>query len=835
MESKHRLGAVEASSRAALQPASACAVASARRACVALAERWRTLPLAAVLLVTTSALAAPVTDSWPADGPGEVNAVAAAAVSGWFATADTTDDRIEIRDVQGTMMASIARSRISALLPWMSLSAASGDGPTSLAFSDSGRLLFFTVQDAAPSGDAQPDDAVLRYDVQQDDLTVFARLAFANTDTPTDVPSLAHFAGRLHVGANGALFTYRAQRGDRVGTLLSTSIGQAGQMITGLTVDREQAQLLAAWNGQVFRTPAGNGPLNFTSVGAVPGVRALSFSSHFGTLGGTGNGGATGGALFALARTVTPGTTTIVQIPATQSRGQLAFAPTTYFSTAEELRDLTATADGRLLAATALPRSDAMIIRDNADTRLNFTAWTNDEFAQVVRLAKGLIAPDGEPAGWVIDADVQQGGTRFHPATPDGAAWTILVLIMNDHLRESSGGDPQARTLVRTILQRYAGRAADGIAPTRSADGIFRHWINPLNGGVKPGWPAEFATMSTMKIVLAASRAAVFYPDDAEIRASARAIVCNVRNWPAYFSPVNARMYLAALAGGGADLTTPSGPYHEGLIFAEQATNYGGPAAAYVLPRWLDRATLPSATFIAGRPITGDVSGQFQPAFISLYSLLTQRVFRDSPAWREQIRNMRMSFAAWTDDDGSRYFTVFSAGTTKGEWGGYHADSLSDRPGDVTTFPSLLAFAAGTGADTGPDARSTAEAVAAYHAYRNGARQTFRTGASFLYRRSDVDRLYTPDSAGLPDVALGALGLAELLRPGSVRTVLTGPLFSCVCPADFNGDGAADFFDYLDFVAAFDAELPSADFNRDTAVDFFDYLDFVAAFDLGCG
>jgi hypothetical protein len=55
-----------------------------------------------------------------------------------------------------------------------------------------------------------------------------------------------------------------------------------------------------------------------------------------------------------------------------------------------------------------------------------------------------------------------------------------------------------------------------------------------------------------------------------------------------------------------------------------------------------------------------------------------------------------------------------------------------------------------------------------------------------------------------------------------------------VCAADFNNDGSSDFFDYLDFVAAFDAEDCSADFNADGSVDFFDYLDFVAAFDIGC-
>lgn len=56
----------------------------------------------------------------------------------------------------------------------------------------------------------------------------------------------------------------------------------------------------------------------------------------------------------------------------------------------------------------------------------------------------------------------------------------------------------------------------------------------------------------------------------------------------------------------------------------------------------------------------------------------------------------------------------------------------------------------------------------------------------------------------------------------------------CPCFADFNSDGAVDFFDYLDFVGAFDTEAPGADFNADGAVDFFDYLDFVTAYNIGC-
>lgn len=54
------------------------------------------------------------------------------------------------------------------------------------------------------------------------------------------------------------------------------------------------------------------------------------------------------------------------------------------------------------------------------------------------------------------------------------------------------------------------------------------------------------------------------------------------------------------------------------------------------------------------------------------------------------------------------------------------------------------------------------------------------------------------------------------------------------CEADFNGDTSLDFFDYLDFVAAFSSGNATADFNNDTTIDFFDYLDFVAAFSSGC-
>jgi hypothetical protein len=54
------------------------------------------------------------------------------------------------------------------------------------------------------------------------------------------------------------------------------------------------------------------------------------------------------------------------------------------------------------------------------------------------------------------------------------------------------------------------------------------------------------------------------------------------------------------------------------------------------------------------------------------------------------------------------------------------------------------------------------------------------------------------------------------------------------CPADFNADGFVDFFDFDEFVLAYEAGRADADFNGDGFIDFFDVDDFVLAFENGC-
>ncbi len=77
-------------------------------------------------------------------------------------------------------------------------------------------------------------------------------------------------------------------------------------------------------------------------------------------------------------------------------------------------------------------------------------------------------------------------------------------------------------------------------------------------------------------------------------------------------------------------------------------------------------------------------------------------------------------------------------------------------------------------------------------------------------------------------------GYAWAENVGWVNLDDTNHYVGTICPADFNQDGIVDFFDYLDFVDAFSANVLSADFNGDMVIDFFDYLDFVDAFSGGC-
>lgn len=92
--------------------------------------------------------------------------------------------------------------------------------------------------------------------------------------------------------------------------------------------------------------------------------------------------------------------------------------------------------------------------------------------------------------------------------------------------------------------------------------------------------------------------------------------------------------------------------------------------------------------------------------------------------------------------------------------------------------------------------------------------------------------------AGASDVSMDGLTIAgRAIRADGVEEAVVVRLRT-LCGADFNHDGAVDFFDYDDYVACFEGQgcpqCATADFDGDGAADFFDYDAFVVAFEGGC-
>lgn len=98
----------------------------------------------------------------------------------------------------------------------------------------------------------------------------------------------------------------------------------------------------------------------------------------------------------------------------------------------------------------------------------------------------------------------------------------------------------------------------------------------------------------------------------------------------------------------------------------------------------------------------------------------------------------------------------------------------------------------------------------------------------------DVSQNPSAATADLVVTGGGAAGEYRCVLTDDCGSVTSGPATVSVCFAEFNCDGFLDFFDYDDFVAAFESGDPAADVNGDAFLDFFDYTDFVSAFETGC-
>lgn len=117
-----------------------------------------------------------------------------------------------------------------------------------------------------------------------------------------------------------------------------------------------------------------------------------------------------------------------------------------------------------------------------------------------------------------------------------------------------------------------------------------------------------------------------------------------------------------------------------------------------------------------------------------------------------------------------------------------------------------------------------------------------------LIRHERLSPTLQPGAVTLPIAGCTQLrieAIATDARRGDILLFLRGISSACSlafvlepipvpCLADFNLDEFVDFFDYFDFISAFESASPQADVNRDAFIDFFDFYDFTSAFDMGC-
>ncbi len=201
----------------------------------------------------------------------------------------------------------------------------------------------------------------------------------------------------------------------------------------------------------------------------------------------------------------------------------------------------------------------------------------------------------------------------------------------------------------------------------------------------------------------------------------------------------------------------------------------------------------------------------------------------------------RLNGGALSDADGFSGTTTptLTIDPTVWYYSGYYDCLVSNVAGDVATNPAVLTASMPITISYPPQPVEVAPGqLATFTVYTSGTEQTYQwrrnginliddgriTGATTSTLSIDLALL---SDSGAYDVIVSNICNAETSE--SALLTVTGS-----CPADFNGDTAVDFFDYLDFVDAFSAQLPAADFNQDSSIDFFDYLDFVDAFSTGC-
>ncbi|VGO12599.1 hypothetical protein PDESU_01152 [Pontiella desulfatans] len=672
----------------------------------------------------------------PGAGWGGFNAatrVAAAQYAGLYAAA--TENSIQISKIEEAALDTFTATNINGM-----------------AFTASGRQLFMSTP-----------DSVIAYNAgtgQQSDFITGLSLGSGKL-------GIAHFKGELFVGtAGGDILRYDAQLDDLTGSYNATV--NIGASVRGIAVDIQDQMLYVASPNHLYRLNPTNSVL--TQIATVSNMVAISMGRTFGA---PGQGG-----LIILQDTGAQRNLLLVSTADLQAGG--SFTPAPYINTSDELKDIAATACGRILSAEPIPE----MIADTNDTRMDFMEWVADEFEQNVRFAKTLCWQDGGLTGMVQNAATRWNKNRGSVASPDAAYWVVNQLLMSHNVN----GDLEAQGMVREIVKRYSTLYVN-------SDGQWHHWYDSNTGNL--AWndadpDATTSAYSTMKAIHMAIRAKNYFWYDTEIVEAANTMISRLRNQRDYVREFGKFASPADDMGPVIGGHRPA-PYQELHLYSElMAATEPMNENAY-LDYWRYRDNHAYNYELPTEPIVKTAMA----GFWRMYDQATVAYCRSSNDWKQEFKNFYALYAGWTDDHATEHLTAFSAGqvpdlskSDPSTTHTYSADKYTYHPGTVNSFGTVIGF--GLHGDTVP-------VVGAYFAYRDGRRQLLEGSANYndphLLTRISYDYpTWLMSNISPTDHQYAGYALGELLKPGSIdQTIANHTYLEPQWSVQTNGDYLVEF------------------------------------------
>jgi hypothetical protein len=404
------------------------------------------------------------------------------------------------------------------------------------------------------------------------------------------------------------------------------------------------------------------------------------------------------------------------------------------------------------------------------------------------------------PSGLVRDSLVlDPNGSSFHPATPDAAGINLFALAALDHL----GKLPDAQQRVISILSAYAGQTP-GVAPDRSTDGYFTHFMN-ISTGAKAGggWDASYSPIGTALLVAGAQFARNHFPGNATIASLTQQLTSSVNFNNAISPSLDGGIYLdMTKTGGGAGATVH--PFNEYMLVASLALREANNQRALAVKHlWFDSDFLPKKNYGPHTTLTDNVS-TYAPAFWVQDMHFFDGDFRDSPELEAYFVKQKQADKLYSSSSlGQSFRYGLTAGVSPD---GYHADRIGDHPWNIFSPEAVAAW-------------GDMNTLLSFYAQQNPASDPrYRYG---MVRVSAPQPGWIPGDAGLVDHMFLLFGLVESIYPN----FFTDRMFPGLNSGDYNADGVVNQADYAYWRSNFGSvNRLAADGSNSNQIDTADYV-----------